>query len=443
MVKHGIYSPEIETASALVTDLSHDGKGVVKLDGRVYFVPGALPGEVVEFVPFKKRRGKFSGKIVSVESRSPDRVEPECEYFGICGGCTLQHLAPAKQLEYKQKMLLDNLNKIGRVLPEQQLPAIAAEQWNYRRKARPGCKFVPKKGGILIGFREQGSSYLTSLKHCSTLDKRLSNLLDPLHVLIAKLSCFNQIPQLEIASADNAVALVLRHLSPLSEDDCRALVEFAQKHSVQFFLQPGGLNTVTPLWPEQPDSLYYLLTDYDLKLEFSVTDFIQVNARVNQQMIAQALVLLELVPEDNVLDLFCGLGNFTLPMAQSGARIMGVEGEYSLVSRARANAELNGLKNVQFEVMNLHKETVKDLAVEGFNKILLDPPRSGALEVVTYLVPLIRPEKIIYISCNPSTLARDAEVLVHQHGYRMIHAGAIDMFPHTSHIESMGVFVRP
>ncbi len=431
------------TAVADVVDLSHDGHGVIKIDQKVYFVPGALPGETIEFIPQKKRKGKFSGQLISIQSRSPDRVDPECEYFGICGGCTLQHLSPDKQIDYKRNILIENLGRIGKVSPEQQLPVISAGHWSYRRKARPGCKFVEKKGGILVGFREQGSSFLTSLKYCKTLDSRLSDLLGPFHTLIAQLSCYNQIPQLEIAAADNAVALILRHLSPLTEDDRKLLTEFAQFHGVQLFLQSGGLHTVSPLWPLIPESLYYLLPDYDLKLEFSVTDFVQVNAGVNQLMIKQALKLLAPKSGDIVLDLFCGLGNFSLPIARSGAQVVGIEGEQTLVAKAKANAVLNHLLDVKFETMNLHGETVAELAGTDANKILLDPPRSGALDVVIHLIPLLYPEKIVYVSCNPSTLARDAEILVHQHGYQLSCAGAIDMFPHTAHIESMAVFVRP
>lgn len=431
---------EIKKREAVVDDLSHDGRGVLKLDGKVYFVQGALPGERIEFEPFRKRRGQFTGRLLSVLSASPHRVQPACEYFGTCGGCTLQHFAPDQQLAHKEKTLLGNLSRIGRVEPENLLPALSGENWHYRRKARPGVKYVPKKGGVLVGFRELGNSYLTSLRQCKTLERRLSDLLDPLHQVIAQTSIFQQVPQLEFAAGDNATAVVLRHMQPLNPRDLDLLTKFAQHHQVQLFLQSGGLDTIKPLWPEVPIPLYYLLPDFDLSIEFSPSDFIQVNGTINQSLIQQAIDLLDLKAPDCVLDLFCGLGNFTLPVAKSGVTVTGVEGEQGLVQKGRANAAKNNLDNVKFVELNLYGESILKLGSSNYNKLLLDPPRSGADEVVKYLVPKIRPQKIVYVSCNPATLARDAETLVHHHGYRFTHAGAIDMFPHTAHIESMGVF---
>lgn len=434
-----------QSKTAEVVDLSHDGRGVVKLDGQVIFVAGALPGETVRFLPMKKRRGQVTGRLLEVVDSSPHRVVPRCEYFGVCGGCTLQHLESEQQLVLKQKILFDNLLRIGHVEPEKVLPPLNGPVWHYRRKARPGVKLVPKKGGVLVGFREQGSSYLTSLRHCHTLDERLSRLLDPLHTLVAGLSCSNQIPQIEMAVGESDTALVVRHLQPLTRPDLDALILFAKEYEAQIHLQSGGPKTVTALYPEAPEMLTFELPGYAVTLKFTALDFIQVNAAVNESMIDQALSWLQPSAGDRVLDLFCGLGNFTLPIARSGAEVLGVEGEESLVARARDNAARNGLDNAQFEAMDLQREGVEKLGAttpgrQPFNKLLLDPPRSGALQVVTELLPAIMPQTIVYISCNPATLARDAEVLVNNLGFRFVAAGAIDMFPHTAHVESMAVF---
>ncbi len=428
---------------AVVADLSHAGEGVVKQpDGRVVFVPGALPGETIRFVPGRKQRGRLSGRLEAVLSPSPNRVEPRCEYFGVCGGCSLQHLDIDAQRAAKEKVLLDSLQRLGRVSPGRVLPILAGDPWHYRRKARPGCKFVPGKGGILVGFREQGSAYLTSLRSCVTLDSRLSMLLDPLHELVGALDCHRQLPQIEFAAADNAVALVIRHLVPLTDADQEKLAAFAREREVQLFTQSAGPDSIQPLSPGAPEPLVYRLEDYDLDMTFAAADFIQVNAWVNAAMIRQALEFLAPGPGDHVLDLFCGLGNFTLPVARSGARVTGIEGEAALVEKGRANARANDLDNVEFRAQNLHAEDVRALAETGCNKLLLDPPRSGALEVVSHLVGAVLPETIVYVSCNPATLARDAEILVHRHGYDLGDAGAIDMFPHTAHVESMAVFRR-
>lgn len=429
-----------KTHQAVVEGLSHDGRGVVKHDEKVYFVPQALPGEKIEFEPFKKRRGQFSGKLVEVLVASPHRIKPECEYFGTCGGCSLQHLSVDQQISYKEKTLIDNLARIGNVVPDNILSSVTGDDWYYRRKARPGVKYVPKKGGVLVGFREPGSHYLTSLRHCKTLDRRLSGLLDPIHELVSKLSCYQQIPQIEFAAADNATALVLRHLQPFLEQDLNFLRDFAQQYQVHLYLQPKGLDSIHPLWPVEPEPLFYLLPQFGLQIQFSATDFVQINRQVNEALIDLAITLLEPASSDRVLDLFCGLGNFTLPLAMSGAEIVGVEGEQSLVNKGVNNAKLNQIDNVEFKQIDLFGDSTMDLAASEFTKVLLDPPRSGALKVVTDLIPEIQPRRIVYVSCNPSTLARDAGVLVHQHGYRLTHAGAIDMFPHTAHVESIAVF---
>ena len=421
--------------------LAGDGAGVVETGGREYAIDGVLPGEVVEFDPRRKRRGKFRGILRRVVEASPHRVEPRCAYFGVCGGCAQQHIAPAVQLAFKEKVLFDHLTQMAGAEPAQRLAPIHSTPWHYRRKARPGVRYVPKKGGILVGFRERNSGYITSLMDCHTLDTRLSALLPGLHELLAQLSCLSAVPQVEMAAADNGPALVLRHLRPLCEADIALLKGFARDRGVQFFLQPGGLDTVAPLWPEAPEPLYYRLADHGLTLGFGATDFIQVNGLVNQRMVNQAVALLEPGPADSVLDLFCGLGNFTLPIARSGARVLGVDGDAGLTSRGTENAALNGLAKAEFQCMDLYRQDLIAPSGAGkFSKVLLDPPRSGAAEVIKRLIPNLRPRVIVYVSCNPATLARDAGILLNVHGYQLTHAGLIDMFPHTAQVESVARF---
>lgn len=431
---------------ARVVDSAHEGVGMVKVDEKVYFVDGVLPGELIEFAAHQKRRGKFSGTLTQVLEASAQRVTPRCEYFGVCGGCIKQHIATEAQIAFKETMIFNQLARHAEIPPpETRLPPLVATPWGYRRKARLGVRFVENKGGILVGFRERTYHYLTSLQHCQILDPRLSALLPSLHQTLGQMSCRRSIPQLEAAAGDNAVALVLRHLGELTESDLALLRGFAQAHGVQWFLQPGGLATVQPLPPAAPESLYYRLDDYDLTLQFAPTDFIQVNAEVNAQMVRQALALLAAAPGEVVVDLFCGVGNFTLPLARSGAQVVGIEGTQALCERASANATRNGLGNVEFQHLDLYAGDLPLPASlqHGVDKMLLDPPRSGAAGVVAQLVPQLRPRVIVYISCNPATFVRDAAALVHQHGYRLSHAGAVDMFPHTAQVEAMGRFVLP
>ncbi len=432
--------PQTTTVSP---SLSHDGAGVVRFKENVVFVEGALPGEEIIYTPLKRMRRRFIGRLEQILSPSPHRVEPPCEYFGVCGGCAMQHLDPKQQIIFKAQVLVDNLTRIGKVEPHEWLAPMQSSLWHYRRKARPGVRFVPKKGGILVGFRERAASYITSLMSCKTLDERISHLLPSLHQLIEGLSIPTRIPQVEVAAADNTVALILRHLDPLSADDLMLLAQYAEKHAVQLFLQPGGLDTIAPLWPAEPEPLYYDLTEFDLRLQFRPFDFIQVNGDINQRLVAQAVEFLALTTDDAVLDLFCGLGNFTLPVARSGASVLGIEGEDSMVQQGRLNAEINAITNASFEKADLHSEQIAEqLPQSGFNKLLLDPPRSGAYELVKNYVPRLQPGLIVYVSCNPATLARDADVLVNEHGYTLAKAGAVDMFPQTAHVESIAVFTK-
>lgn len=424
---------------AEVTGLGHDGRGVGRHEGEVVFIDNALPGEVVTFRPGKRRRKVRQGTLVDIVSPSPDRVEPECPYFGICGGCALQHLDHRAQLEHKHRQLADNLERMAKVAPDEYLAPVAAAPWHYRRKARLGIRYVPKKGGVLVGFRERHKSYITSLDACLVLDRRLSDLLPALHELVAGLSCYDRIPQIEVAAADNASALVFRHLAALTDADHERLVAFGRGHDVQILLQPGGLDSIHAIHPKDPEPLYYEI-DGGIRIHFEPTDFIQVNGAQNRKLVDRALSLLEPTDGDNVLDLFCGVGNFTLPIAKRAGRVTGIEGEKRLVQRAVDNAALNGLGNAEFRTADLYAEALTGSWIDpSFNKLLLDPPRSGAMEIMK-CIPDIAPDRIVYISCNPATLARDTEILVRKHGYRLRRAGIIDMFPHTAHVESIALF---
>lgn len=437
-----------DTAIAVVESLNHEGHGVAHLDGKAVFIHGALPGEKVRFRYYNKRKSYDTGTVVEVLEPSPDRVaQPPCPHFGVCGGCSLQHLAPAAQILAKQQILLDNLERIGKVTPPTVLPPITGPAWHYRRKARLGARLVPKKGGVLVGFREKRSSFITNLDVCPVLDERVSVLLPALRALIERLSCPDRVPQIEVAAGDEEVALVFRHLVPLTELDRNRLAAFGREHAIRVYLQPGDPRSIEPLWPEVESSpLFYRLPEFGLTLFFAPADFVQVNAVVNRATIGRALELLALTPADRVLDLFCGLGNFTLPIAKKACEAIGVEADPLLLEKARYNAHRNGLENVAFREANLYEEGERSampaIWADGpWDKLLLDPPRSGAMEVIKAL-PDEGPRRIVYISCHPATLARDSEVLVHVKGYRLVSAGIMDMFPQTTHVESIALFEK-
>jgi len=431
---------EPQSAIAHIESLDYDGHGVAHVEGKAVFIDDALPGETVRFRYRRRRRRHDMGTIEEVLEPSADRVTPPCRYFGTCGGCSLQHLAPAAQLRAKQKVLADNLTHLGNVEPENWLAPVTGPAFGYRRRARLGVRQVPAKGGVLMGFRERRQSFITNLDECLTLEPAASHLLAPLRTCISHLSCANRIPQVEFAIGDNATALVLRHLEPLTPDDHAALGTFALEHDVQLFLQPGGLETVHPLANATYEPLFYSLPAYSVSLFFAATDFIQVNRAVNEQMVARAIELLAPQVGDVVLDLFCGLGNFTLPIARHASSVLGVEGDAALAARGEANAAANGIGNASFEVGDLFTGQ-GPWWVQGFNKVLLDPPRAGAIAAIKAL-STVKPERIVYVSCNPATLARDAQYLVHMLGYRMESAGVIDMFPQTSHAEAIARFLR-
>ncbi|WP_425477083.1 23S rRNA (uracil(1939)-C(5))-methyltransferase RlmD [Luteimonas cucumeris] len=431
--------------SADILDLSHDGRGVARRDnGKTVFIAGALPGETVMAKQTARSRSFDEAVTLEVLQASPDRVPPRCPHFGTCGGCALQHLDEAKQILAKQRVLRENFERIGHVTPESWLPPLTDDAWGYRRKGRFSVRRVEKKDKTLVGFREADPRFVADLSICHTVIPQIGDGIAALATLVDGLDARRDIPQIEFIAGDSTpdysgIALVFRHLQPLSERDRDALVAFAQAQGFAIFLQPGGVDSVHPLWPEAP-SLSFRLPAWDVELQFQPLDFIQVNAGLNQKMIALALDLLDLKPEDRVLDLFCGLGNFTLPLARIAREVVGVEGEAGLVARARANATHNGLTNAQFHAADLAQNLGGHAWMRaGFDKLLLDPPRSGADAVLKQL-PLKGLKRIVYVSCHPASLARDAGYLVNERGWKLRSAGVMDMFPHTAHVESIAMF---
>ncbi len=426
---------------AQIESMSHDGRGVARVDGKATFLWGGLPGEQVDFRYLNRRRQHDEGVVVGVSEPADMRVEPRCEAFGLCGGCSLQHQHPDEQIASKQKVLLDNLQQIGGVTPAATLPPLrGASPWGYRRKARLGVKDVLRKGRVLVGFRERGSSLVADITRCEVLHPRVGEKIDALRILIESLSVRRNLPQIEMAMDDSQCVLILRVLEPLSAQDEQILVDFASQHDVVFYTQSGGPETVRPL--RDPVQLAYRLPDFDLELTFEPSDFTQVNTEINRLMVGRAIELLDLAPSDRVLDLFCGIGNFTLPIARTAGKVVGVEGDAALVERARANARHNALDHVDYFTADLYGElTSESWMQQRFNKALLDPPRSGALQMLPVL-PRLGIERIVYVSCYPGTLARDAGELVNSHGYKLLKAGVMDMFPHTAHVESIALFER-
>ncbi|RYD16781.1 MAG: 23S rRNA (uracil(1939)-C(5))-methyltransferase RlmD [Lysobacteraceae bacterium] len=424
-----------------IFDLSHDGRGVARVDGKTVFVAGALPGERVRARRTQRHRHFDEAKVEEILLRSPDRVEPRCPHFGNCGGCSLQHLPAGKQLEAKQRVLAENFERIGKVSPQRWLEPLSGEPWGYRRKGRLSVKWVAKKDKALVGFREDNPRFVADLGECHTVLPEVGLRLADLGALVGSLEAKRDIAQIEFAAGDDTVALTFRHLQPLSDGDRAALAAFAQSHGLAILLQPGGPDSVVALWPQEIP-LSFRIPEYDLDIAFRPLDFIQVNAGMNRRMIAHALALLEPGAGDSVLDLFCGLGNFTLPIARSAGRVTGVEGEAALVARSRANAERNGIGNVEFHAADLAADQREaSWARAHHHKLLLDPPRSGAAAVLDYL-PRKGCDRVVYVSCHPGSLARDAGTLVERHGFRLVAAGVMDMFPHTAHVESIALFER-
>lgn len=426
--------------AATITSLSHDGRGVTHIDGKAVFVAGALPGEEIQLRRRARRRNLDEAELIDVKTPSAERVVPRCAAFGLCGGCALQHLEPAAQVRAKQTHLLEELRRTGGVVPLEVLEPLTADVWGYRRRARLGAKFVAKKGRVLVGFRERLTPYVAALERCEILAPPLDGLIAPLATMLTGLSIRARVPQIEVAVADNATALVIRVLDAPSAEDRATLARFANEHGVQIYLQPGGVESIAPLTRGAP--LTYRLDEFDVELEFLPTDFVQVNGALNRRMVARAVELLDTGAADAVLDLFCGLGNFTLPLARRAREVVGVEGESGLIERARANAERNGIGNAEFHVANL-AATVADRpwALRHFDAVLLDPPRAGAREILP-IIARSRPRRVVYISCHTGSLARDSGILVRQYGFQLRAAGVMDMFAHTAHVESIALFER-
>lgn len=436
-----------EPETALIESVSHDGRGIAAVTGKKVFVAGALQGETVLFQRRKRRRNYDEAQLLEVIEPSALRIEPRCAVFGTCGGCSLQHISAADQRDIKQQALVDNLQRIGKVDPEQWLEPLYDDSsgggWNYRRRARLAVKDVSAKGRVLVGFREGHAPYVCDMHRCEVLASPVGGLLDPLSELIGGLSISARLPQIEVAVADNVTTLVFRVLDPPDAADREALAAFASRFDVQVALQSGGPDSVVPLAnDEEPQPLVYSLPEFDVDIEFRATDFVQVNGKVNRLMVSRATELLDVSPEHRVLDLYCGIGNFSLPLARRSAHVLGVEGEMQQVAQGRHNAALNAIENCEFRQADLATlDGSESWFKAGWDRLLLDPARSGAQEVVSH-VGNTGVSRIVYVSCHPGTLARDAGILVNDKGFRLEAAGIIDMFPHTGHVESLAVFQK-
>ena len=428
----------------IIESLDHEARGITRLEGKTIFVEGALPGEKVEYTSFRRKPNYEVAQADRILKASPDRVAPKCPHYGSCGGCSMQHLDSTAQVAAKQRVLDSSLWHLGRLRAEQLYAPIHGPAWGYRFRARLAARFVAKKGGMLIGFHERKSSYIADMTTCPNLPPHVSKLLVPLRELVAGLSISAAMPQIELAVGEHITALVLRNLEALTAADEARVKTFADRHDVVFYLQPQGPATAYRFYPLEGPRLTYALPEYAIEHAFSPTEFTQVNHAVNRVLVRRAMALLDPRPGERIADMFCGLGNFTLPIARLGAQVVGVEGSRELVRRAGENAAANGLaEKVEYGVANLFEATPESLAALGrFDKMLIDPPREGALELVKAIDPEQAPGRIVYVSCNPSTLARDAAILVSQKGYRLLGAGVVNMFPNTSHVESIALFEK-
>lgn len=425
--------------TATINSLSHEGRGIAHVKERTAFLFNALPGEDVRFKLTKKRRQIYEGITTHIIKPSSDRIAAKCPNFAICGGCSLQHMSADYQRNFKLKTVLELLDK-QHIQPQSILPILTGPVWGYRRKARIGVKFVPKKEAVLVGFRERSSNFIANMDECYVLDERIGFKIKALKEFIYSLAARDTIPQIEIAATENEVALIIRHLEPLSDADLAAITEFAHTHHFKIYLQPKGIDSIQ-LFVGDKQELHYRIPEYDLTFEFLPFQFVQVNETINRSMLAQAIRLLELSTTDKVLDLFCGIGNFTLAIAKHAAQVTGVEADTLAIDQANKNAALNHITNTHFHVGNLFEQCNElSWARQTYDKILLDPPRSGA-EHILQLIPTWNPKLIVYVSCNPATFARDAAILKQQ-GYKLDEFGTMDMFPHTQHTEVIGRFVK-
>ncbi len=427
----------------VIASLDQEGRGVARAEGKIIFIEGALPGETVTYDTYRNKPSFELAKIGRIIKPVFTRVTPQCKHFGVCGGCSLQHMDARAQVAAKQRVLEDNFKHIGKVKPEIMLPAIYGEVWGYRYRARFSVRYVAKKGGVLIGFHEKRSSFVADMQICKIMPPHISALILPLRELLVNLSIRDQIPQLEVSLGDKVNVMVLRIMEEPNRADKEALKVFADHHRIQFFLQPGGANTAYPFYPLDETELSYTLPEFNISIPFHPTEFTQVNPTMNRMLVRSVVNLLNPQPKERMADFFCGLGNFTLPVARHGTKVVGYEGNSETVQRARVNAKRNKLEeNTQFIKANLFEINEAWMEEQGFfSKMLIDPPRDGAAAVVNALGKKgLLPKRIVYVSCNPATLARDAEVLVHMKNYRLRAAGVINMFPHTAHIESIALF---
>lgn len=432
-----------EPVTAQIEKLSHDGRGIAYINGKATFIEGALPGETVSF-HYTLMKGKFAeGLVHSVIVAAHNRITPKCAVYDLCGGCNLQHLAPDAQIAHKQAVLAEQLQHFGKVVPKAWLPPLQANSWGYRRKARLGARHVSKKGGALVGFREKNGRFLVDMQACEVLHPLVGKKIHILREWLNTLEGVENIPQFEVAIDDTHVALIMRHLKPLSAKDMVNIKAFAAREDFWFYLQPHGPDSIHRIWPESGEaSLCYTLPQYQINIRFAPSDFTQVNQDINLKMVDLAMALLKPEKTDSVLDLFCGLGNFTLPIARLAKSVFGVEGDASMTRLALENAQLNGISNVRYEAANLF-EDVSDKAFmqNTYDKILLDPPRAGA-EAIVKQFGRLKARRIVYVSCNPATLARDAGILVNESGFTLETVGVMDMFPHTAHVESIALFSK-
>ena len=437
-----------------IKSLDMDARGVGHMQdnedgtpGKVVFVEGALPGERVSFETTRKKKNWEAGRMVTLQRASSMRIEPKCQHFGTCGGCSMQHLEPGAQVAMKGRVLEDNLWHIGKVKAEMIMRPMYGPTWDYRYRARLSVRHVPKKHTVMVGFHEKASALVADLVTCEILPDHVARLIVPLRALIAAMSVIDHVPQIELAIGEESTVLVLRIMAPLSRNDEALLKAFADEWQIHWWLQPNGPDSAHPYYPLGTD-LYYTLPDFGIRMPFKPTDFTQVNHQINRVLVSKALRLLDVQATDRVADLFCGLGNFTLPLATQAREVVGIEGSTALTERALANARANGLAaKTSFSTRNLFEVTKQDLVALGrFDRMLIDPPRDGAMALAQALADLrathehLMPQRIVYVSCSPSTLARDAGILVHEAGYVMTKAGVVNMFPHTSHVESIGVF---
>jgi 23S rRNA (uracil1939-C5)-methyltransferase len=432
--------------AAIVESLDHEGRGVAHVDGKVIFIEGALPGELVEYSSYRRKPSYEQAQAESILKSSSQRVVPGCPHFGVCGGCSLQHLEPSAQTAAKQRVLEDALWHIGRLKPETVYAPISGPAWGYRHRARLSVRYVAKKGGVLVGFHEKRSSFVAVMDTCPVLPPEISGLLPAMKELVLGLSIVDRMPQIEVSIGGPQKALVFRILDALTVDDEGALRRFADQHGVTIYLQTKGPETAALFYPPDVSPLAYSLPEFGLEMRFSPTEFTQVNHGINRMLVRRAMKLLAPAPGERIADMFCGLGNFTLPIARSGASVLGIEGSQALVERASGNAALNGLGDrCEFQVANLFEASEDSVAALGaFDKMLIDPPRDGALALVKALNSEKQPgpRRIVYVSCSPATLARDAAVLIHERGYVLKGAGIANMFPNTSHVESIALFER-